>query len=77
MRRLGQVYKNGNMANESEESEERDEPILFCREANLCGTAVEAQYYAPNGSQGKERESTPNICAVIAILIETLQKLRM
>ena len=39
MRRLGQVYKNGNMANESEESEERDEPILFCREANLCGTS--------------------------------------
>ena len=39
---LVQVYKNGDMANESEEGKEREEPILFCREANLCGTAVEA-----------------------------------
>ena len=31
------------MANESEEIEQREEPILFCKKANLCGTAVEAQ----------------------------------
>ena len=37
--------------------------ILFCREANLCGTAVEAQYYAPKDSQGKrKRISTKHIC---------------
>ena len=41
------------MTSESEESEEREEPILFRREDNLCGTAVEAQYHAPNDSQGK------------------------
>ena len=40
---LVQVYKNEDMANESEEGGEREELILFCREANLCGTAVEAQ----------------------------------
>ena len=46
--------QKGNMANEPEKSKEREEPILFCREANLCGTAViEAQYYAPNDSQEK------------------------
>ena len=60
---LVQVYKNGNMASEPEESEEREEPILFCREANLCGTAVEAQSYAPNDSQGKgKRIHTKHIC---------------
>ena len=38
-----QDHKNGNMANESEEIEQRKEPILFCRKANLCGTAIESQ----------------------------------
>ena len=60
---LVQVYKNGDMANESEEGEEREEPILFCREANLCGTVVEAQYYAPKYNQGKgKRIHTKHIC---------------
>ena len=68
-----QVYKNENIANESEESEEREESILFCREVNLCGTAVEAQYCALNDNQGKERESTSNIFALIVMLIETLK----
>ena len=74
---LVQVYKNGDMANESEEGEEREEPILFCREASLCGTAVKVQYYSLKDNQGKGRESTPNIFAVIVIPIGTLQKLRM
>ena len=30
------------MTSESEEGSEREEPILFCREANLCGTVVGA-----------------------------------
>ena len=57
------IYKNGDMANESEESKEREEPILFCREANMCGTAVEAQYYAPKDSQGRgKRIYAKRIC---------------
>ena len=52
---LVQMNKNGEMINGSEEDSEREEPILFCREANLCGAVVEAQYYAPKNK--KERGS--------------------
>ena len=54
---LVQVYKNENMANKSEESKEREEPILFCREAIPCGTAVEAQYNASKDNQGKGKRT--------------------
>ena len=48
--------------------------MLFCREANLCETVVEAQYYTPKTVGGKEREFIPNTFVVIIILIGTLQK---
>ena len=60
-----QVYKNWDMANESEEGEEREreEPIMFCREANLCGTVVETQYYKPTNNQGRgKRIHAKHIC---------------
>ena len=39
------------------------EPLLFCREAHVCGTSIEAQYYAPEGDIDKGgRISTKPIC---------------
>ena len=60
---LVQIYKNGEMDTESVEGDEREEPILFCREANLCGSVVEAQYYAPKDKTGRgNRIHTKYIC---------------
>ena len=40
-----QVYKNGEMAAaRTSGAGEEGEPLLFCREAHVCETSVEAQY---------------------------------
>ena len=45
------------------EGDEREEPILFCREANLCGSLVEAQCYTPRDQKGRgNRIHTKYIC---------------
>ena len=45
-----QVYKNGEMAAaRTSGAGEEEEPLLFCREAHVCGTSVEAQYYDLEG----------------------------
>ena len=36
-----------------DEEEDNEEPILFCKEAHVCGTAIESQYYAPSDKPRK------------------------
>ena len=49
-----QVYKNGEMAAaRTSGAGEEEEPLLFCRDAHVCGTSVEAQYYDPEGDTEK------------------------
>ena len=38
---------------EDEEGNNEQEPILFCKEAHVCGTAIESQYYAPPNTPRK------------------------
>lgn len=60
---LVQVYANGDMAVGSVYDGEKEEPILFCREANLCGAAVEKQYYAPSDRTDRgKRIQTKYVC---------------
>ena len=48
MQDLVQVKKNGEMATGlTYGSDEEEEPMLFCRESQVCGDSVEAQYYEP------------------------------
>ena len=48
----------------SEDEEGSDnEPILFCKEAHVCGTAIESHCYAPGDTPRKGgRITTKNIC---------------
>ena len=61
---LVQVKKNGEMATLlTDDSDEEEEPMIFCRESHVCGASVEAQYYAPEGDIGiGRRESTKHVC---------------
>ena len=63
-RDLVQVYKNGDMATTLKyNSNEEEEPMIFCRESHVCGASVDSQYYAPGGyiERGK-RVSTKRVC---------------
>ena len=49
-----QALKNGDMATaRTSGAGEEEEPLLFCREAHVCGTSVEVQYYSPEGDTGR------------------------
>ena len=42
---------------------EKEEPVLFCREANLCGAAVESQCYTPRDKTVRgSRVPTKHVC---------------
>ena len=61
---LVQVYKNGEMDTAlTNGADEEEDPMIFCRESHVCGSSVEAQYYAPEGGidRGK-RVRTKHVC---------------
>ena len=65
---LVQVYGNGDMSVRPGGDGEKEEPVLFCREANLCGAAVEAQYYIRARGQNGAREQGPNKTCLLSLL---------
>ena len=58
-----QALKNGDMATaRTSGAGEEEEPLLFYREAHVCGTSVKAQYYAPEGDTERGGVITKNVC---------------
>ena len=50
------IYADGKSdAERGEEADPEEVPLLFCREAHVCGTAIESQYYAPPGDPQRGR----------------------
>ena len=44
-------------------ADEEEEPMIFCRECHVCGSSVEAKYYAPEGGiERGRRVITKNVC---------------
>ena len=62
------VKLDGTVATEHGEDDEDDEgsdndPLLFCKEAHLCGTAIESRYYASSDNPRKNgRIAATYIC---------------
>ena len=58
------VYADGKTESEREGDDDKDEePLLFCKEAHVCGTTIESQYYAPEETPSKGgRVPAKHIC---------------
>jgi len=63
-RYLEEHYSNGEMeAPEAEEGKEEDQPLLFCKEEQVCWNTVESQYYAAENTPTKGgRVQTKTVC---------------
>lgn len=58
------VYSNGEMEMpETEEGEDEEKPLLFCKEKQVCWNTVESQYYAAANTPIRgERLQTKMVC---------------
>ena len=54
------------------EAGEEEEPLLFCREAHVCGTSAETQYYAPEGDTERGERVAQSMFVATAIQSATL-----
>ena len=53
--------------------DEKEEPLMFCKEARICGTSIEEQYYSSK-RQAKEGGGLVQYrCVAIVILTNILQ----
>ena len=54
----------GEHSENTEGNDNEQDPILFCKEAHVCGTAIESQYYAPPDTPRKGgRVAAKYICS--------------